>query len=64
MGIERVIGIGSKAAKLVRAVRESENWIHGLDGKVVLEKKGMKPTSLALDPKTGNVWVLTSEETI
>jgi len=29
-----------------------------------LEKKGMKPTSLAVDPKTGNVWVLTSEETI
>ena len=36
----------------------------GLDGKVVFEKKDMEPHTLAVDPKTGNVWVLTSEETI
>ena len=36
----------------------------GLDGKVILEKEDMKPNALAVDTKTGNVWVLTSEGTI
>jgi len=36
----------------------------GQDGSVLWEKPDVKPQALAVDPKTANIWVLTSEGTI